>query len=84
MNVAMHFSVWDMVFKGIQGMVPPKGGLRQLWQGDGTINSGNDAVQTLTVAPGMLYKSANVDLWRNVSGFLIESVSISYHVIQVV
>ena len=74
------FSVWDMVFKGIQGMVPPQGGLRQLWQGDGTIYNGVGAVQTLTVAPGWLYKSANVDLWKNVSGFFIESVSTPYKV----
>ena len=67
-----------MVFKGVQGVVPPQGGLRQLWQGTDTLNSDNGAAQTLTRSPDLVYKSVNVENWSSVPGFFIESVGISH------
>ena len=71
----MLYSAWDMVFKGCQGVAPPQGGLRQLWQGSDTLNNNDASAQTLTWAPGKVYKSANIEKWRSVPGFFIESVS---------
>ena len=64
-----------MVFKGVQGVAPPQGGLRQLWQGSDTLNNNDASAQSLTWAPGKIYKSANVEKWKSVPGFFIESVS---------
>ncbi|KAK3083098.1 hypothetical protein FSP39_013942 [Pinctada imbricata] len=67
-------TAWDMVFKGVQGVVPPQGGLRQLWQGTDTLNNNNPSAQTLTRSPSLVYKSINVEKWQSVPGFFIESV----------
>lgn len=63
-----------MVFKAVQGVVPPQGGLRQLWQSSATLNSDNPSAQTLTRSPNLVYKSANVEKWQSIPGFFIESV----------
>lgn len=63
-----------MVFKAVQGVVPPQGGLRQLWQSSATLNSDKPSAQTLTRSPNLVYKSANVEKWQSIPGFFIESV----------
>ena len=68
------FLAWDMVFKAVQGVVPPQGGLRQLWTSSDTLNSDNPSAQTLTRSPNLVYKSANVEKWQSIPGFFIESV----------
>ncbi|XP_062618605.1 uncharacterized protein LOC134280203 [Saccostrea cucullata] len=77
---AMVVSVmaWDMVFKAVEGVVPPQGGLRQLWYSSDTLNSDNPSAQTLTKAPNLVYKSKNVETWRSIPGFFIESVKYAY------
>lgn len=67
---------WDMVFKAVEGVVPPQGGLRQLWYSSDTLNSDNPSAQTLTKDPYLVYKSKNVETWRSIPGFFIESVSV--------
>lgn len=66
---------WDMVFKAVEGVVPPQGGLRELWYSSDTLNSDNPSAQTLTKDPHLVYKSKNVETWRSIPGFFIESVS---------
>lgn len=63
-----------MVFKAVEGVVPPQGGLRQLWYSSDTLNSDNPTAQTLTKDPYLVYKSKNVETWRSIPGFFIESV----------
>ena len=63
-----------MVFKAVQGVVPPQGGLRQLWTSSDTLNSDKPSAQTLTRSPNLVYKSANVEKWQSIPGFFIESV----------
>ena len=65
---------WDMVFKGVEGVVPTQGSLVQLWQGSDLSNDGNVAAQSLTWAPGLLYKSRIVENWVSYPGFFVESV----------
>lgn len=69
---------WDMVFKAVEGVVPPQGGLRQLWYSSDTLNSDNPTAQTLTKDPYLVYKSKNVETWRSIPGFFIESVKYAY------
>ncbi|XP_056022086.1 uncharacterized protein LOC125650831 [Ostrea edulis] len=69
---------WDMVFKAVQGVVPPQGGIRQLWKSSDTLNSDNPSAQTLTRSPGLVYKSANVEKWQSIPGFFIESVKYAF------
>ena len=63
-----------MVFKAVEGVVPPQGGLRELWYSSDTLNSDNPSAQTLTKDPHLVYKSKNVETWRSIRGFFIESV----------
>ena len=65
---------WDMVFKGVEGVVPTQGSLVQLWQGSDLSNDGNVAAQSLTWAPGLVYKSRIVENWVSYPGFFVESV----------
>lgn len=65
-----------MVFKGVEGVVPPQGSLRQLWKGSELLNDNNVAAQTLTTSPGLVYKSRVVENWISYPGFFIESVCI--------
>jgi hypothetical protein len=52
-----------MVFKGVEGVVPTQGSLVKLWQGSDLSNDGNVAAQSLTWAPGLVYKSRIVENW---------------------
>ena len=63
-----------MVFKGVEGVVPTQGSLVKLWQGSDLSNDGNVAAQSLTWAPGLVYKSRIVENWVSYPGFFVESV----------
>lgn len=65
-----------MVFKGVEGVVPTQGSLVKLWQGSDLSNDGNVASQSLTWAPGLVYKSRIVENWVSYPGFFVESVCI--------
>lgn len=65
-----------MVFKGVEGVVPTQGSLVKLWQGSDLSNDGNVAAQSLTWAPGLVYKSRIVENWVSYPGFFVESVGI--------
>ena len=65
-----------MVFKGVEGVVPTQGSLVKLWQGSDLSNDGNVAAQSLTWAPGLVYKSRIVENWVSYPGFFVESVCI--------
>ncbi|XP_071164274.1 uncharacterized protein [Mytilus edulis] len=70
---------WDMVFKGAEGVVPTQGSLVNLWTGSDLVNDGNVAAQSLTWAPGLVYKSRVVENWESYPGFFIESVKYAYY-----
>lgn len=70
--------VWDMVFKVVEGVVFFQGGFCQLWYFFDIFNSDNFFVQILIKDLYFVYKFKNVEIWRSIFGFFIESVSVIF------